>query len=403
MWSVAFITAPVLHSCASPQQDSQKDSTLERQGHIEGVDDGSYLAQIDPLGGQWQVVRIGATDFMPFKAWVNFSSGGFLNHGAGCAGGYPAFYRLENEKITVMRLEPVRIGKCAGTAELANATATARTIAADSERKLASFIDQLSMWERVDGRLVLTARDGTRAILSQPMEQHPEIAGRWQIESIGGTPFITERRPANLSIGMGSIGAVADCNSTGAQFTILSPGRISVKGPFMSTAIGCAPEDYAEDEMMTRAMGEATAYRLVGDRLMFSGGPGMVDRRPPPPDRQLVGEYEACGNTLLGAYHEGPIRLTISATSMTDNAQCTAGYSVNGPNITLKLDEKPECQTRLPPYVPGHPHGIGGSISTLSATRPDGFAFNQQGQLILRTNRGLLTMCRKGGPRPFGG
>jgi hypothetical protein len=34
--------------------------------------------------------------------------------------------------------------------------------------------------------------------------------------------------------------------------------------------------------------------------------------------------------------------------------------------------------------------------------RPDGFAFTEEGVLVLRTHRGLLTMCRKGQPKPFG-
>ena len=50
------------------------------------VDDGTYLQQIDPLGGQWEVEHIGEENFQPFKAWVNFSAGGFLNHGAGRSG-----------------------------------------------------------------------------------------------------------------------------------------------------------------------------------------------------------------------------------------------------------------------------------------------------------------------------
>lgn len=33
---------------------------------------------------------------------------------------------------------------------------------------------------------------------------------------------------------------------------------------------------------------------------------------------------------------------------------------------------------------------------------PDGFGFDGEGRLILRTGRGLLTMCRKGDPPPFG-
>ena len=367
------------------------------------VDDGSYLARIDPLGGQWRVGPVGGVDMARWDAWVSFSAGGFLNHGAGCAGGYPAFYRLEGPRIAVTRIEPIRIGKCAGTQEMANAFPSVRAAAGDSERTLAIFLDRLASWSKPgENTLELVASDGRRVLLTRPREPHPELAGRWLIETIGGEPLATERRPATLSISMNGIGAYADCNSMGGSFTIPAPGRIAVAGPFVSTAIGCGPEDQAEDELMTRAMTSATGYRIDGDRLTMSGGPGMVARRPPPPDRRLAGEYEACGNTLLGAYHEGPITLSIGERTLRDNAQCTADYVADGPNLTLQLAFGDQCDDPAPPFVPGQPVGVGGAISMLAVTRPDGFAFNEQGQLILRTERGLLTMCRKGGPLPFG-
>ena len=99
------------------------------------------------------------------------------------------------------------------------------------------------------------------------------------------------------------------------------------------------------------------------------------------PDRRLARKYQSCDNTLLGGYHEGPITLAIDEDMIRDNAGCTARYSANGPELAH----------------------VGGAISTLAVTRPDGFAFNDEGRLVLRTNRGLLTMCRKGSPPPFGG
>lgn len=361
------------------------------------MDDGTFLARIDPLGGQWSIERIGQQDFQRFKGWVNFSAGGFLNHGAGCSGGYPAFYRLDGNRLTIIRREAIRIGKCA------SATTADRFAAAASERRLTEFLDQVESWERPDDRkLVLTAKDGTRALLIRPVERHPDLAGRWIIETIGGQPLVTERRPPTLSISMGNIGAFADCNSMGAPFTISAPGRIAVTGPIMGTAIGCAPEDAAEDALMTKAMTAASAYRLEDDRLIFNGGPGMVLRRPPPADRRLAGEYQACGNTLLGAYHEGPITLAVDERAMRDNAGCVAEYSADGPNLILRLANSPACAAEAPPFVPGEPISVGGKMSTLAVTRPDGFGFDDEGRLILRTRRGLLSMCRKGSPPPFG-
>lgn len=249
---------------------------------------------------------------------------------------------------------------------------------------------------------MLAARDGTRALLRRPVEPHPELAGRWLIESIGDKPFVTERRPPILSIAMGSMSAHADCNSMGGTFAITAPGRIAVSSSLMSTMIGCPPEDAAEDALMTRAMASANTYRLENGQLIFTGGPGMALRRPPTSDRQLAGRYEACGNTLLGGYHEGPITLAIDDRRMRDNAGCSAGYEANGPYLTVRPSAEPACASTAPAYKPGEPTGVGGKISTLAVATPDGFGFDEQGLLVLRTRRGLLTMCRKGAPRPFG-
>jgi heat shock protein HslJ len=361
------------------------------------VDDGTYLGRIDPLGGQWSVERLGNEDFRGFKGWINFSAGGFLNHGAGCAGGYPAFYRLDGQSIAITRREAIQVGKCAG------ASPASRADSAASERRLASFLDQLVSWHKPDAyTLLLTARDGTRAVLTRPAEPYPDLAGRWIIESIGGQPLVTERRPPTLSIRMRSIGVHTDCNSMGSEFSIPAPGRIAVAGPIVGTAIGCAPEDQAEDDLMSRAIRSATAYRLENDRLTLTGGPGLVARRPPAPNRRLAGEYRACGNTLLGGYHEGPITLAIDERTIRDNAGCVAEYSAQGPDLRLRLAGGPACAAEATPFVPGDPVPVGGAISTLAVTRPDGFGFTDDGQLILRTNRGLLTMCRQGAPPPFG-
>lgn len=105
---------------------------------------------------------------------------------------------------------------------------------------------------------------------------------------------------------------------------------------------------------------------------------------------------------MLGGYHEGPITLAIDDRTIRDNAGCVAEYAADGPNLTLRLAEGPACSAKATPFVPGEPVSVGGTISTLAVTRPDGFGFNETGQLILRTHRGLLAMCRIGAPPPFG-
>ena len=87
---------------------------------------------------------------------------------------------------------------------------------------------------------------------------------------------------------------------------------------------------------------------------------------------------------------------------MRDNAGCTAEYDADGPRLTLRLAGGPACAAKATPYVPGEPVSVGGAISTLAVARPDGFGFTEDGTLVLRTHRGLLTMCRIGAPPPFG-
>ena len=394
--SLAILLA--VAGCTSPETAPVSQSSASAPIAVAAEDDGTYLSRIDPLGGQWRVERLGQQDFTRFNGSVNFSGGGFLNHGAGCGGGYPAFYQIEENRISMTRLEKVEVGKCG------SAATPARAVAADSERRLASILDEVIGWSRPDERtLLLTGRRGETALLTRPVEPHPEIAGRWLIESIAGKAVVTERRPPTLSISMNSIGGHADCNSMGATFTVPSPGRIVVNGPFVSTLIGCSADDGAEDALITAAISGVTAFHFEGDRLIFTGGRGMVVRRPPPADRRLAGEYAACGDTLLGAYHEGPITLVIDSHTMVDNAGCSASYSTNGPEISLTLKNQSACASTAPSFVPGQPVAVGGAISPLATVQPDGFGFDEQGRLILRTGRGLLRMCRKGSPPPMGG
>lgn len=359
------------------------------------VDDGSYLERIDPLGGQWMVERLAGQDFRRFDARISFTAGGFLNHGAGCGGGHPAFYRLDGGQLAITRREPVRIGKC-------ERSPAGPAAAAASERDLGSFLDRVASWERraVD-TLLLRDQQGGEALLTRPVEPQRDIAGRWLIESIGGRPFVTER-PANVTVARGTITADADCNRMSANFSVPRPGVLAISGGVIGTQRGCAPQDLAEDELLGSAIGSATSYRLDRERLVIGGGPGMVLCRPPARDRRLAGDYEHCGDTLLGGYHEGPVTLRFDGRRVTDNAGCVADYTASGPALTLRLSGGPACAAKATPYVPGNPVPIGGSISTLAVTRPDGFGFTETGVLVLRTGRGLLTLCRKGSPKPFG-
>ena len=105
---------------------------------------------------------------------------------------------------------------------------------------------------------------------------------------------------------------------------------------------------------------------------------------------------------MLGGYHEGPITLAIDERTIRDNASCEADYTAEGPNLTLRLTSRPACAAKAAPFTPGEPVPVGGAISTLAVTRPEAFAFTENGTLVLRTHRGLLTMCRISAPPPFG-
>lgn len=73
----------------------------------------TFLGHIDPSGGKWLVQRIGEHDLRPCNAWINFSAGGFLNHGAGCAGWCPAFCGLSGKSARKRR----SVFMCGGRAE----------------------------------------------------------------------------------------------------------------------------------------------------------------------------------------------------------------------------------------------------------------------------------------------
>ncbi|ODP37046.1 hypothetical protein BFL28_18985 [Sphingomonas turrisvirgatae] len=61
----------------------------------------------------------------------------------------------------------------------------------------------------------------------------------------------------------------------GTTFSVPAPGRIIIKGPIIPTAMGCSPEDAAEDAALAQAMSAATGYRLEQGRLVLTGGPGV--------------------------------------------------------------------------------------------------------------------------------
>jgi len=78
-----FAAVATISACTAPAESPSAEAPSPAPVSA-AVDDGSYLERIDPLGGQWRVERIGNDDFTVYKAWIDFSEGGFLNHSAGC-------------------------------------------------------------------------------------------------------------------------------------------------------------------------------------------------------------------------------------------------------------------------------------------------------------------------------
>ncbi|HJR82899.1 MAG TPA: hypothetical protein VJ775_03125, partial [Sphingomicrobium sp.] len=81
MKRVPWLVALVATASCEASNDPPPAAVAPRTNVTSPVDDGTFLERIDPLGGQWRVESIGDDDLQPFKAWVNFSAGGFLNHG----------------------------------------------------------------------------------------------------------------------------------------------------------------------------------------------------------------------------------------------------------------------------------------------------------------------------------
>jgi heat shock protein HslJ len=227
--------------------------------------------------------------------------------------------------------------------------------------------------------LVLISSDGAEAVLRQPGKPHPELAGRWIVETVGGEAISTERRPAVLSIRMNSIGIQADCTSFGGAVSISGPASIRLLGPMGGTAIGCNPEDAAEDDLLAKALASMRSYRLIGDRLELSGDPGLVARRPNRLLMALEGNYEVCGNTLRGVHQQGPITLTVRDGTIRDAAGCTAMWSADGSRLMVEKGADPACE-RAPASVSQRSTvAIGGDVSTLAVAPPDGYAFDPEG------------------------
>jgi len=99
-----------------------------------------------------------------------------------------------------------------------------------------------------------------------------------------------------------------------------------------------------------------------------------------------------CNNsTLPDLSHDGEVWLEFGAGTVRDQAGCVASYETAGATLRLLLGEAPACRTAALPRRGAAE--IGGPRSALAQFRPDGFAWDEEGRLRLRTHRGLLALC----------
>ena len=223
------------------------------------VTEDASLSPFELLDGQWTVERVGSTRFPLDVGIVNFQSDEFFSHEAGCGGGHPAFYSAGVDgSFSTSRREAVRIGKCS--------TAEAPVL----ERLLADFIDRATGWEILEGdKLMLSAGDGSIAMLSRPRGPVPALQGEWRVVSIGGEPW-RGPEPASISISYNWIGAGAGCNSGGSTWTSPAPGRL-VLGSVPTTLMLCDDALMQAEETLFDALRSVTGYELDGVRLTLTG------------------------------------------------------------------------------------------------------------------------------------
>ncbi|HEX9946403.1 MAG TPA: META domain-containing protein [Allosphingosinicella sp.] len=345
---------------------------------------------VDPLGGSWRPVRIGALAVpAEVEARLFFNSGSEYSTQAGC-GNFGGTYSLDGARIRTRPRDEIHTGKCRDRAS------------ARLELALAGFIAQAASYELLpDGTLRILARDGRAGTFRRPLPAIPALDGRWTVERIGRDASPPARR-ARLHFREHWVSAVADCNSFGARVTPAG-GGFTVSGG-AATQMGCDRERLAFDDRLFAAVGKARRFvPLPGGRIRLEGaGEPLVLRRPAPLSPSLPGTYSACRSNPRGVTYDGVATITFTRSEVRDSAGCTAAYRNEGALLALTRDGSKACAPPPASLNPAADVEIGERKSVLAALRPDAYAFDEEGVLRLRTTRGILDMCRAGEPRPFG-
>jgi len=229
---------------------------------------GDRVRVVDPLGGSWRPVRLGAVAVpAAAEARLFFSGGGEYSTQAGC-GNFGGFYSLDIARLRIRQRDPVHTGKCRDRAS------------ARLETALAGFIAQASTYALLpDGTLRIVARDGRVGIFHRPRPALPALDGFWTVERIGRDPA---RPGARLRFREEWVSAAADCNSFGARVRPAGTG-FSISGG-AATEMGCDPERLAFDARLFAAVAGARHWTaLPNGRIRLEGtGEPLVLRRPTP-------------------------------------------------------------------------------------------------------------------------
>jgi heat shock protein HslJ len=350
---------------------------------------GDPMRVVDPLGGSWRPLRIGAMPVPPeAEARLFFYGGTEYSTQSGC-GNFGGTYRLDGPRIRTRQRDAMNNSKCPSAA------------AARLETALAGFIARAATYALLpDGTLRIVDSQGRAAIFRRPGPVIPVLAGRWTIDSIG-RDSIPPRRRARIAFRENWMSVVADCNQLSAR--VIPAGAGFVLGDGGATEMGCGAEREAFDDRLFNAVNQARRIVALPDgRVRLEGGETLVLRRPPPVSKHLPGSYTPCRSNPRGVGYDGVPGLTFTRATVRDSAGCTGTYRANGALLEIRRDASPACAIPPASLNPDVDLEIGDTKSLLAALRPDAYAYDDEGVLILRTTHGLLGMCREGEPKPFG-
>ena len=364
-------------ACAAPEQSPRPPAAVPAVPTFSQAQAATFLREIAPLDGNW---RLFAFDGPPLKAssraFLHGHEGTFLSTSGDCTSSWTSYVR-DGAQIEVTQHIPPETGKCAdgGSAvldhALANAVASARSWSIDAA-----------------GRLILARSEGSATVFVRPVPRRPELNGRWVVESISSRPF-----QGRIDFGDEFVSAQAGCNSYGGQ-AMIGAGTLTVRNG-VQTVIGCEKARAAAEATLFGALNGARTWGIASDgALRIEGTAPIVARRPTPATHSLPGRYQVCNNsTLPFISHDGEVWFEFDATTVRDQAGCTASYALAGAELRLTLGNATACGTPALPRRGAFEIG-GPGRSPLAQFRPDGFAWDEEGRLRLRTHRGLLALCK---------